>query len=127
MVSLTSAGLSYALVRPGPRSLFHPCLMMQTATYRPSPMPTAPSTANGDPVRTSVAHLLARAHGIPCTAAAQAFAQLVQPVARFGIALDVLLPLLSGHHSVVVETISCRYRLLQEYVLQKEPEKARPS
>lgn len=73
---------------------------MQTASYRPSPMPTAPSTPTGDPVRTSVAHLLARADGIPCSAAAQAFAQLVQPAARFGIALDILLPLLSGYSEV---------------------------
>ncbi|KAH8114862.1 hypothetical protein DFH11DRAFT_130726 [Phellopilus nigrolimitatus] len=72
--------------------------MMQTVAYRPSPLP-APSPAS-DPVRASVAHLLARAHGIPCTAAAQAFVQLVQPTARFAVALDVLLPLLSGRAEV---------------------------
>lgn len=76
---------------------------MQTAGYRPSPMHTASPTPTGDPVRASVAHLLARAHGIPCSAAAQAFAQLVQPAARFGIALDVLLPLLSGQAEVCVD------------------------
>ncbi|THH07603.1 hypothetical protein EW145_g3265 [Phellinidium pouzarii] len=67
---------------------------MQTATYRPLPISAPPPAA--DPIRVSVAHLLAHAHGIPCTAAAQAFVQLVQPTSRFGVALDILLPLLSG-------------------------------
>ncbi|KAL5525162.1 hypothetical protein ACEPAF_9031 [Sanghuangporus sanghuang] len=87
---------------------------MQTATYRPSPMPTAPSTPTGDPVRTSVAHLLAQADGIPCSAAAQAFAQLVQPAGRFGIALDILLPLLSGY-SEVPRRICAAYILYYMY------------
>lgn len=71
---------------------------MQTATYRPSPVPSqlAQTSTTADPVRASVAHLLSRAHEIPCTAAAQAFNQLVQPAVRFGIALDILLPVLSG-------------------------------
>lgn len=54
----------------------------------------------GDPVRASVAHLLSRANGVPCSAAAQAFGQLVVPSERFGIALDVLLPSLSGKGEV---------------------------
>ncbi|KAL5498280.1 hypothetical protein ACEPAH_2420 [Sanghuangporus vaninii] len=87
---------------------------MQMAAYRPSPMPTAPSTPTGDPVRTSVAHLLAQADGIPCSAAAQAFAQLVQPAGRFGIALDILLPLLSGY-SEVPRRICAAYILYYMY------------
>ncbi|OCB86003.1 hypothetical protein A7U60_g6898 [Sanghuangporus baumii] len=77
-------------------------------------MPTAPSTPTSDPVRTSVAHLLAQADGIPCSAAAQAFAQLVQPAGRFGIALDILLPLLSSY-SEVPRRICAAYILYYMY------------
>jgi hypothetical protein len=49
---------------------------------------------SGDPVRASVGHLLSRAFALPCSTAAQAFTQLVQPTARFQLALDVLMPLL---------------------------------
>ncbi|KAF8836159.1 hypothetical protein BDN67DRAFT_974559 [Paxillus ammoniavirescens] len=52
--------------------------------------------SSGDPVRASVAHLLVRAYTLPCSTAAQAFSQLVQPTARFQLALDVLLPLLNS-------------------------------
>ncbi|KAF9468395.1 hypothetical protein BDZ94DRAFT_1154093 [Collybia nuda] len=48
----------------------------------------------GDPVRASVGHLLSRAFALPCSTAAQAFTQLVQPTARFQLALDALMPLL---------------------------------
>ncbi|KAG1750498.1 uncharacterized protein EDB91DRAFT_1235032 [Suillus paluster] len=51
---------------------------------------------SGDPTRASVVHLLARAHSLPCSAASQAFMQLVQPAARFQLALDLLLPLLTS-------------------------------
>ncbi|KAJ8595531.1 hypothetical protein M405DRAFT_849684 [Rhizopogon salebrosus TDB-379] len=51
---------------------------------------------SGDPTRASVVHLLARAHSLPCSATAQAFIQLVQPTARFQLALDLLLPLLTS-------------------------------
>ena len=54
----------------------------------------------GDPVRASVAHLLGRAHGVPCQAAAQAFNQLVQPTVRFAVALDLVLPVFSGRVEV---------------------------
>jgi len=47
-----------------------------------------------DPLRASVGVLLSRAYSLPCTAAAQAFNQLVPPTSRFQLALDVLLPLL---------------------------------
>lgn len=59
--------------------------------------------SSGDPVRASVAHLLIRAYTLPCSTAAQAFSQLVQPTARFQLALDALLPLLSP--SVEVRTL----------------------
>lgn len=72
--------------------------MMQTASYYATPVPSAPTAP--DPLRVSVNHLLARAHNIPCTAAAQAFTQLVQPSNRFQVALDILLPLLSGNAEV---------------------------
>lgn len=51
--------------------------------------------SSGDQVRASVAHLLAHADTLPCSTAAQAFFQLVQPTARFQLALDALLPLLN--------------------------------
>lgn len=51
---------------------------------------------SGDPTRASVIHFLARAHSLPCSAASQAFMQLVQPTARFQLALDLLLPLLTS-------------------------------
>ncbi|KIL55272.1 hypothetical protein M378DRAFT_91110 [Amanita muscaria Koide BX008] len=59
-----------------------------------STIPTRPGPL--DPVKASVAHLLTRAYSLPCSTAAQAFAHLVQPVARFQLALDALLPLLDA-------------------------------
>lgn len=53
----------------------------------------ATGTSGGDPLAQRVSHLLSRAYNLPCSAAAQAFTQLVQPIARFQLALDVLLPL----------------------------------
>ena len=50
-----------------------------------------------DPVRVSVGHLLSRAYSLPCSTAAQAFTQLVQPTSRFQLALDALLPLLDSN------------------------------
>lgn len=88
--------LSYPLNRKSTHSLS--LTMMQTASYYATPVPPAPTAP--DPLRVSVNHLLARAHNIPCTAAAQAFTQLVQPSNRFQVALDVLLPLLSGNAEV---------------------------
>ena len=74
------------------------CTMMQTASYYSTPSTQAQNAQ--DPMRTSVNHLLSRAHNIPCTAAAQAFTVLVQPNNRFQVSLDVLLPLLSGNAEV---------------------------
>ncbi|KAH8101266.1 hypothetical protein BXZ70DRAFT_119479 [Cristinia sonorae] len=47
-----------------------------------------------DPLRASVGLLLSRAYSLPCSAAAQAFNQIVPPTSRFQLALDVMLPLL---------------------------------
>lgn len=47
-----------------------------------------------DPVHASVSRLLDRAYSLPCSTAAQAFTQLVQPTARFQVALDAVLPVL---------------------------------
>jgi len=63
-----------------------------------------------DPLRLSVGQLLSRALNLPCSAAAQAFAQLVQPTARFQLALDVLLPLLDA-------PVDYQQRILVSYIL----------
>lgn len=52
--------------------------------------------ASADPVRASVSNLLSRAYGHSCAVAAQAYSQLVQPTARFQLALDALLPVLEN-------------------------------
>ncbi|KAF9814630.1 hypothetical protein IEO21_04993 [Rhodonia placenta] len=66
------------------------------------------SAAN--PAKASVSHLLSRALSLPCSTAAQAFTQLVQPTSRFQVALDVLLPLLDS----IVEPAQ---RILVAYLL----------
>ncbi|KAH9948509.1 hypothetical protein B0H21DRAFT_237967 [Amylocystis lapponica] len=81
---------------------------MQTATFFAPPL-AAKQTA-GDPVRASVSHLLSRAYTLPCSTAAQAFTQLVQPTSRFQVALDVLLPLLESH-------VEPAQRILVSYIL----------
>ncbi|KDQ50785.1 hypothetical protein JAAARDRAFT_141358 [Jaapia argillacea MUCL 33604] len=81
---------------------------MQTATYRVPPPPT-PMTAP-DPLRASVSHLLSRAYGLPCSTAAQAFVQLVQPTSRFQLALDALLPILDSRGQL-------EQRILVSYIL----------
>jgi len=56
-------------------------------------------------IHASVSHLLTRAHSLPCFTAAQAFSALVQPIARFQLALDALLPLLDSAKSVEVSCL----------------------
>ena len=56
-----------------------------------------------DVVYVSVGHLLSKACSNTCSTAAQAFAQLVQPTARFQLALDALLPILDSQRSEVSE------------------------
>jgi hypothetical protein len=68
---------------------------MQSFLTPMSPMTTLPTqVGSADPVRAAVGHLLSRAYSLPCSTAAQAFTQLVQPTSRFQLALDALLPLL---------------------------------
>jgi hypothetical protein len=71
---------------------------MQPAAFSSLSLPV--HMASGDPLRASVGHLLARAYALPCSTAAQAFSQLVQPTSRFQLALDALLPLLSSSSEV---------------------------
>jgi len=68
-----------------------------------------PATAVVDQVHASVSHLLTRAYSLPCSTAAQAFAGLVQPIARFQLALDALLPLLDSAKSVEVSSLFFLY------------------
>ena len=84
-------------------------LPMQTATAFLAP-PPLPTQAHGDPLRSSVGQLLKKAYALPCSTAAQAFAQLVQPTARFQLALDALLPLLDSPRTEV-STFNLRHIL----------------
>lgn len=60
------------------------------------------NTTEPDQAHASVSHLLSRGYSLPCSTAAQAFTQLVQPTARFQLALDALLPLLDSSRGVEV-------------------------
>jgi hypothetical protein len=66
----------------------------------PMVMSTSKQLASADPVRAAVGHLLSRAPSLPCSTAAQAFSQLVQPTSRFQLALDALLPDLTSSEEV---------------------------
>jgi hypothetical protein len=82
-----------------------------------------------DPVRASVGHLLDRASSLPCSTAAQAFSQLVQPTSRFQLALDALLPLLdldahaevrtdrSAHSPIFTQHTQLSQRILVSFIL----------
>lgn len=74
-------------------------LLMLPPSMSPSLLSgSSPSSSSSplDPLFTSIRHLLSRALSLPCSTAAQAFIQLVQPTLRFQVALDALLPLLDG-------------------------------
>ncbi|KAJ7589456.1 hypothetical protein C8J56DRAFT_938641 [Mycena floridula] len=60
----------------------------------------------------AVGHLLSQASQLPCSTAAQAFTQLVQPTARFQLALDALLPILDPACPSAVED-----RILVSFIL----------
>jgi hypothetical protein len=79
---------------------------MHAAAYHTQPPPTAQGHA--DPLYASVGHLLSKACSNTCFTAAQAFAQLVQPTARFQLALDALLPILDSPRSEVSILSPCR-------------------
>lgn len=78
--------------------------VMHAAAYHVQPPPTAQGHA--DPLYASVGHLLSKACSNTCFTAAQAFAQLVQPTARFQLALDALLPILDSPRSEVSQSLS---------------------
>lgn len=82
------------------------CQVMHAAAYHTQPPPAAQGHA--DPLYASVGHLLSKACSNTCFTAAQAFAQLVQPTARFQLALDALLPILDSQRSEVSEPLSPR-------------------
>ncbi|KAI0056910.1 hypothetical protein BV25DRAFT_1813205 [Artomyces pyxidatus] len=86
---------------------------MQTASYVVPPRP--PTQTHSDPLRSSLGHLLSSAHTLPCSTAAQAFQQLVQPTARFQLALDALLPLLDSSRSQLSQRILVSYILYSLY------------
>jgi hypothetical protein len=73
------------------------------AAYHTQPPPSA--QGHTDPLYASVGHLLSKACSNTCFTAAQAFAQLVQPTARFQLALDALLPILDSQRSEVSEPL----------------------
>ena len=69
---------------------------MQTASFYQPPLAAKPTVQMGDTTRASVAHLLAGAVTTPCSTAAHAFVQIVPPLLRFQLALDVLMPMLDS-------------------------------
>jgi hypothetical protein len=75
------------------------CQVMHAAAYHSQPPPV--TKGHTDPLYASVGHLLSKACSNTCFTAAQAFAQLVQPTARFQLALDALLPILDSQRSEV--------------------------
>ncbi|KAK2461387.1 hypothetical protein APHAL10511_006611 [Amanita phalloides] len=87
----------------------------------------SPDDSDTDPVKASVAHLLTKAYSLPCSTAAQAFTHLVQPMVRFQLALDALLPLLdagavdTGHASdgqgEQIQLAELPQRILVAYIL----------
>ncbi|KAI1790885.1 hypothetical protein LXA43DRAFT_1182225 [Ganoderma leucocontextum] len=86
--------------------------MMQTAPFYQHPLATT-QTSNapmGDSTRASVNHLLAGACSTPCSTAAQAFVQIVPPLSRFQLTLDVLMPMLDA-------PIELTQRILVSYIL----------
>ena len=70
--------------------------MMQTVSFYQPPLAAKPTVQMGDTTRASVAHLLAGAVATPCSNAAHAFVQIVPPLSRFQLALDVLMPMLDS-------------------------------
>ncbi|KAI0070254.1 hypothetical protein K474DRAFT_1609025 [Panus rudis PR-1116 ss-1] len=92
---------------------------MQTTSYYPLPMMMGKQTNSGGifpgdasalSAHASVSHLLSRAYALPCSTAAQAFTQLVQPISRFQMALEVLFPLLDSPAEI-------QKRILVAYIL----------
>ncbi|KAL1937911.1 hypothetical protein VTO73DRAFT_12661 [Trametes versicolor] len=86
--------------------------MMQTAYYQ-LPLATKPQQQATMPAadsRASVTQLLAGACATPCSTAAHTFVQIVPPLSRFQLALDVLMPMLDAR-------IELPQRILVAYIL----------
>ena len=88
-------------------------LMMQTATSTIYAPPLGMKQAQPDPAQASVGHLLSKAYSLPCSTATQGFTQLVAPMNRFQIALDVLLPLLYTPSEVCLQRSSVARHAIQ--------------
>ncbi|KAH9856265.1 hypothetical protein C2E23DRAFT_866286 [Lenzites betulinus] len=84
--------------------------MMQTATYYQLPLATKQTVVSADATRTSVTQLLAGACATPCSTAAHTFVQTVPPLARFQLALEVLMPMLESRAELP-------QRILVSYIL----------
>ncbi|KAH9887056.1 hypothetical protein C8Q73DRAFT_657718 [Cubamyces lactineus] len=86
--------------------------MMQTApaSFYQLPLATKQQAMSGDSTRASVTHLLASACSTPCSTAAHTFIQIVPPLSRFQLALDVLMPMLDSR-------VELPQRILVSYML----------
>ncbi|KAI0702571.1 hypothetical protein C8Q76DRAFT_632858 [Earliella scabrosa] len=84
--------------------------MMQTVSFYQPPLATKQTVQMGDPTHASVAHLLAGAFTTPCSTAAHNFVQIVPPLSRFQLALDVLMPMLDA-------PVELTQRILVSYIL----------
>ena len=83
------------------------------AAFYPYNSHLATKQASIDPLRLSVAHLLSGAQSLPCSATAQSFTQLVPPISRFQLALDLVLPILDS--PVDVRTLNLRVSTSHAY------------
>lgn len=81
---------------------------MQTASYFTPQLSSSPQQHSTESLRASVTLLLSNAHNLPCSKVYHSFSQLVQPISRFQLALDALLPLLEDH----VEVSCPMYRVI---------------
>ncbi|KAJ3005341.1 hypothetical protein NUW54_g4381 [Trametes sanguinea] len=89
--------------------------MMQTAALYQQLPPLATkqqqiTSMSGDSTRASVTHLLAGACSTPCSTAAHTFMQIVPPLSRFQLALEVLMPMLDSR-------VELPQRILVSYML----------
>lgn len=87
--AVKAARLRWPILRLPPCAT--PAITMASNSSHSAPLPA---------IRAAVPALLAKGHGQPCSAGAQAFASLVPPTTRFQVALDTLLPILERDDSV---------------------------
>ncbi|KAI0370934.1 hypothetical protein BV20DRAFT_1035585 [Pilatotrama ljubarskyi] len=85
---------------------------MQTIAFHQLPLATKQQQQimSADSTRASVTHLLAGACSSPCSTAAHTFMQVVPPLSRFQVALDVLMPMLDAR-------VELSQRILVSYIL----------